>query len=132
MRTREFMHRALVAAAIAVVAAIVMSGSALAQVCCTATITNNTNCPITICIRTAAGNQCTQYAANSVQVVNVPCVPFQVWVATCGGHVQIPPGGCVEPVALQGGCCAKVCFGKDANNCYTITADPSNMACPCD
>jgi len=132
MRRSSVTSRIIMMAAIIVTALFGVSTATQAQQCCTATITNNTDCPIIICIRTVNGQQCNQYAANSVQVVNVPCVQFQVWVRSCDQLVQVPPGGCVDPVHLQGGCCAEVCFGLDGNGCYTITANDSQLPCPCD
>jgi hypothetical protein len=131
MNRRTLTARIIIMAAFILAASLGISTATQAQ-CCTATITNNTNCPITICIRTVNGSQCAVYPANSVQVVNVPCIAFQVWVESCGIPVQVLPGMCVDPVHLAGGCCAKVCFGKDAAGCYTITAGPSAFACPCD
>jgi hypothetical protein len=135
MRRSTLTGRIIMMAALVVTAIIGMSNATQAQTdtCCTAEIINTTNCPVRICIRSMAGQQCADYAANSVQSISVPCVAFHVWVRTCNNTwVMIPLGQCVDPVVLQGGCCAKICFTQDpVTFCYTITVEPSLLSCAC-
>lgn len=93
------------------------------------TITNNTNCAITVC--SASGAACVVIPGNTQRVVNIPCATTAIGIQCCGALRVIPLGNCVNGANI-GGCCANVCFVPGFVGCtFFLTVNPSAVLCAC-
>lgn len=130
-------HLTLTGLCCGLIAAFIMFAApgAQAQVitCCDVTYDNNTDCPITFCVRTASGPVCVTVPAHGSVVITLPnslCGnPPLYLVDRCGQNIALV-NGCVN-VALSPNCCAQVCLSAGFAGCWFVTATPLAVKCLC-
>jgi len=133
--TRSSFIRSIVLAAIA--AAFVMlaprtihaQDAAICHGCDHITISNETNCKVTLCFSNPLLAFCRDFAPGSVSAI--PCNGItRADIRDCTGNLHQITKDCVH-LGVTGGCCVRACLELDAAGCIVIRITPSPILCIC-
>ncbi|HVZ37902.1 MAG TPA: hypothetical protein VHI13_01395 [Candidatus Kapabacteria bacterium] len=97
--------------------------------CDSLTISNNTDCAVTVCFANVPGNPvCVGIPAHTMKTVAVQQGAVPAIQTPCGTFAAPAEGGCVQGLRISNTCCVDLCYHPSP--CF-VSIEPSVVQCRC-
>ncbi len=128
-RTAPSAPATLLAAIVLMVACVIFGANELRAQCNSVTVTNNTECPFTICAGPPSNRTCFPIPANGSTIISIPAnVQLSGIINACNKFIRFPNTGCIDQTQIGPTCCVKICLDRVA---CTVTVTKVANQCPC-